>query len=423
MSRKTKFIFPALAALALGLFPGQHLMTAGPAEASVLVNVAQAAAPAAADSARGQLTSPESQGTTGIQRDVRQTVTAAEAFAMLNKAVENGQTEAMLGLASLYEQGLGVSRDHTKAFEWYQKAAEAGLAAGYYQVGMAYESGKGVTASRDEAIKAYTKAAELKVPEAPYKLAAMSMAGAPPKPDDKKALEYLKNGGLAGPKAMEVLGNFYENGVGLAPNFTEAFNWYKKAADSGLPEAIFRLGTCYETGLGTKANPQEAIKNFQKAADLKMAPAAYKLAAVYLAGHLTPVDHKKAIDYMNMAVNNGHAPAANELGVVYLQGMLGQQVDTDKALDMFIKSADLGNPEAMKNIAVMFKNGMGRKPDPTKALKWYLIAQKAGYQAEGVEDLIAEIKKNMKDDQISSATAEADKWTADFAAKNQPKVQ
>jgi len=416
MSKKIRFILPALAVLALGLFSGLHPLSTASAEASAVNLAAQAAAPGAG-SARGQLTSTEAQGSTGIQSDVRQTMTAKEAFDMLSKAVENGQTEAMLGLAALYEQGLGVGRDHTKAFEWYKKAAEAGLPAGYYQMGMAYESGKGVTANRDEAVKAFTKAAELKVPEAPYKLAALALAGVPPKPDDKAALQYLKSGGLAGPKAMETLGNFYENGVGLAPNFTEAFNWYKKAADSGLPEAIFRVGTCYETGLGVTANAKEAISYFQKAADLKMAPAAYKLAAIHLGGQLIPADQKKAVDYMHQAVTNGHAPAANELGVVYLQGLIGQPVDTDKALDMFLKSADLGNPEAMKNIAVMFKNGMGRKPDPSKALKWYLIAQKAGYQAEGVGELIDEIKKNMKPDQIAKATAEADKWITDYQAK------
>jgi len=182
---------------------------------------------------------------------------------------------------------------------------------------------------------------------------------------------------------------------------------------------MFRLGTCYELGLGVPVDGRQAVVSFEKAAKKKMASASYKLAGLYMAGVLVKGDPSKAMEYMHSAANDGHAAAANEMGVIYLQGLLEQPVDTDKALEMFIKSADMGDTEAMKNIAVIYRSGLGRKADAGKALQWYIIAQKAGYQAEGTQILIDDLKKTMKADQIKNSEDEAEKWITAFTAKNQ----
>jgi TPR repeat protein len=259
----------------------------------------------------------------------------------------------------------------------------------------------------------------LKVPEASYKLASLAMAGAPVQADSPKALEYLAGTGVSGPKALVALGNLYENGVGLAPNYTQAFNWYKTAAEGDLPEAIFRVGTCYEIGLGTPADPKAALAAFEKLAGQKMAAASYKLAGLYIAGELVPVDHPKALGYMHEAADNGHSGSANEMGVIYLKGVLGQTVDMDKALEMFVKAADLGNNEAMQNIAVRYNSGLGRPADPVKALQWYLIAQMAGFQFDSIGEVVAELKKKMKPDQVKKSEEEAEKWVAGFNARKE----
>jgi len=389
----------------------------GQALASPLTFTAQAAATEESQKfASGQLTAPGQPAEPGLTEGQR-TISAQQAVTMLSKAAEGGDAEAMMGLASFYEQGLGVPRDMTKALSWYEKAAGQNFPNAFYQLGLAYEAGKGVKADREQALKNFQKAAELKVAEAPYKLASLAMTSTPAKPDEKKALEYLKAGGITGAQAMETIGTFYENGVGVAPNYSTAFNWYKKAAEAGRAEALFRLGICYETGFGAAVDPQAALAAFQKASDLKMGAASYKLAAIYLGGVLIPPDSKKAVAYLQTALANGHAVAANELGVIYLQGRLDQPLDTDKALEMFLKSAELGNAEAMKNIAVMYKNGLGRKQDPAQALRWYLIAAKAGYKAEGLEGLIGEMKTALTPEQVKAQEEAADKWLAAAAAK------
>ncbi|UQZ88469.1 hypothetical protein C4J81_04315 [Deltaproteobacteria bacterium Smac51] len=221
--------------------------------------------------------------------------------------------------------------------------------------------------------------------------------------------------------AMLSLGSLYENGIGVPRNYTKAYEWYKKAADAKQAEGYYNLGVCYEIGMGVTANADEAMNNFKKAADMKLPQAFYKLSSVYLSGSLVKASNKEAISYLNKASEAGHSLAANELGVIYLNGMLDQKPDGKKALDMFVRSADLGNPEAMKNIAVIYKDGLSRDKDPVKALKWYLIAQQFGYQAADIDEIITALKKPMKDEQVKSAESEAAKWVDAFKAKNADK--
>lgn len=340
------------------------------------------------------------------------TISAKEAFDLVSKEAEKGDAAAMFSLATLYERGIGVPRNFTKAVDWHNKAAAANHPPSIYQLGLAYEIGKGVTANRDTAMKNFRRAAELKVPEAHYKLASIAMAGPAPKADDKKALEHLKNAGVTDGKALEAIGNLYENGIGLALNYTEALKWYKKAADSGLVDAMYRIGNCYETGIGTSVNPKEALATYQKAVENKSGAAAYKLAVMYMAGSLVPADQAAALKYMHVAVEYGYSDAANELGVIYLQGLLGLEVNSEQALQMFHKSAELGNAEAMKNMAVVYRNGNGGSlaSDPAKALTWYLIAQQSGYQPENIKQIIAELTQELKPKQLSASAAEAEQW-------------
>ena len=349
-------------------------------------------------------------------------LTPQQAVEFFTKQAEEGQAQAMLNLGNFYENGVGVPRNFSTSLEWYLKAGEAGQAEGYQQAGLSYELGRGVAADRATAVKYLELAAEKKIPAAAYQLAALSLAGPQKEADSAQALKYLKDLGLTEPKAMETLGALYENGQGVPQNFSKAFGWYKKAAEGGLPDGYFRLGQCYELGLGVAVSYPEAAANFQKAADLKIGAADYRLAALSMSGFLGQPDINKILDHLNKSVGNGYSDAANELGVIYLEGRFGQPMDQDKAMDFFLKGSELGNPTAMKNVAVMYRNGIGRKVDQPQALKWYLIAGSAGYQHEGFGQVIEDVKKDLKPDELKKTEEEAQKWIDDFTAKNNPEA-
>ncbi len=217
--------------------------------------------------------------------------------------------------------------------------------------------------------------------------------------------------------AMLSLGSLYENGIGVPRNYTKALDWYKKAAEAKQAEGYYNLGVCYEVGMGVAANPDEALASFKKAAEMELPQAFYKLASVYIAGDLVKADNAEAMNYLDKASKAGHSMAANEMGVIYLNGMLEQKPDGKKALEMFTRSAELGNMEAMKNIAVMYKDGLSRDKEPASALKWYLIAQDFGYQAADISQIIEALKKSLKEKEIKTAEDDAKKWTEDVKAE------
>lgn len=58
-------------------------------------------------------------------------------------------------------------------------------------------------------------------------------------------------------EAQTNVGEIYERGMGIAPDYEAAAQWYQKAADKNYARALFNLGTMYEQGLGV---PQDGLK-------------------------------------------------------------------------------------------------------------------------------------------------------------------
>jgi TPR repeat protein len=59
------------------------------------------------------------------------------------EAAAAGNTDAMINLGRLYEQGLGVAQDYGKALEWFRKALEAGNSDAMINLTRLYEQGQG----------------------------------------------------------------------------------------------------------------------------------------------------------------------------------------------------------------------------------------------------------------------------------------
>ena len=66
-----------------------------------------------------------------------------KAIELYKKAGNQGNVKAQLHLGDVYSKGLGVDKDEKEALEWYRKAAEAGNADGQYNLGTCYYYGIG----------------------------------------------------------------------------------------------------------------------------------------------------------------------------------------------------------------------------------------------------------------------------------------
>lgn len=80
-------------------------------------------------------------------------------FAEMKRKAESGDAKAQLGLARMYYNGDGITKDDAKAVEWYQKAAEQGNNFAQYKLGEMYDKGEGVARDDARAVEWWQKAA------------------------------------------------------------------------------------------------------------------------------------------------------------------------------------------------------------------------------------------------------------------------
>ncbi len=153
---------------------------------------------------------------------------------------------------------------------WYQQAAAPTgpgatsllgrdrLASAQYNLGLMYAEGRHVAPNIKEAVVWFRQAAEKDLPEAQYDLA-------------------------------EIL---VEGDLGIVRNLDEAVRWYRRLASQNfrwpdlhplVTKAQFVLGELYEQGLGVPQDDQQAAAWFESAAERGHGHAQLRLATMYLA--------------------------------------------------------------------------------------------------------------------------------------------
>lgn len=217
--------------------------------------------------------------------------------------------------------------------------------------------------------------------------------------------------------SMVALGSMYEQGVGVRRNFAKALEWYEKAAAAGNAEAHFRAGICYEVAMGNTGDMAKAVAHFTKAGELSYPGALLKLYAMYHEGYGVAQDDAKAFAWLGKAAQAGIPNALSAMGLIHLRGLLGQQKNDEKAFDFFVRAAAAGSLDGICNLALIFKDGVGRKKDTAAALKWMLVATKGGYQGQDAEPLVKELKEALSDAAVKTAEKEADEWLEAFKRK------
>ncbi len=191
------------------------------------------------------------------------------------------------------------------------------------------------------------------------------------------AARLFQNASRGDAEAQTQMGYKYEHGIGFSQNYSEALNWYQKAADQGNPEAEFYVGHMYDKGLGIAQSDLEALKWYKKAAEQGEAEAEFNLGAMFQKGQGTPIDFSQAVMWYQKAADHGMAQAQNQLGLRYKQGE-GVSQDYSKAVELFKRAADQGLPEGQANLAIAYDKGYGVAQDYQEALKWYRKAADQG---------------------------------------------
>ncbi len=245
---------------------------------------------------------------------------------------DHGEAEYYVGYYKM--EGIGTERDVFTAREWFIRSAENGVPAGQYMVGYFYVEGIACEVDEQAAFKWFLKAAEgrypdavkfvamcyetgnyvEKNPEAARKWKAVLDGNSPiPSFEEEQKSESPENGAV--PENTEDGEALYRTARKCLANknYTDAAEYYKKAAELGHARAQCSYGKCLYLGTGVEKDTGEAFKWFTAAAEQNLDIAQYNLGVMYLKGVFVAKSRTQAAKYFGMAAENGHAEAAKIL--------------------------------------------------------------------------------------------------------------
>ncbi len=173
---------------------------------------------------------------------------------------KQGNSNAQYDVASMYQNGRGVSPDLGKATKWYKKSA-------------AQDNVKAVNRLRlmeanEERFKKVLAQAEKGNSDSQYKLGKMYSEGIGVSIDNAKAAKAFESAASQGhAKAEYNLGLCYYEGTGVKRNRATAYKWFKAAAEQNDPAAQYYLGKMFATGSGVGQNYATSLEWLTKSVD------------------------------------------------------------------------------------------------------------------------------------------------------------
>ncbi|GAB7354052.1 hypothetical protein MBLNU459_g4632t1 [Dothideomycetes sp. NU459] len=164
-----------------------------------------------------------------------------------------------LGLLHITGYGEDIFKDEAYAAQLLTQSAELGHPDANFLMGQAYENGT-LSCPRDAALSVhfYNGAAMRGMPEAQMALCAWYMVGAEPilEKDEAEAYEWAKKAADSGyVKAEYAVGYFTEMGIGCRRDALEANMWYVRAAEQGNETASQRLAIIRAAASGDAGIP------------------------------------------------------------------------------------------------------------------------------------------------------------------------
>jgi TPR repeat protein len=176
--------------------------------------------------------------------------------------------------------------------------------------------------------------------------------------------------------AMTLLGELYNQGLGVRQDPKEAARWYRLAADRGDAHAMASLGLMSADGRGLGKDPAAARAWFEKAAGLREPTAAYNLALLLLASG-TDADIARAAGLLRVAAEAEIGDAQHDLGVLYARGK-GVAQNAEEAAKLYLRAAKNGSIAGEVELAIALFNGEGITKNEAQAARLFRRAASRG---------------------------------------------
>lgn len=325
----------------------------------------------------------------GVTKDLK------KAKDLYNQSAVQGDPVAQYNLGVLYQNGFGVPVDYVEAIEWYEKAADQGYELAITALELCY-----ALQTPEDRIKYCQKLAQKGDVDAMFELAELYDLLLDNMP---LAIEWYKKAAEKGHlQAQLECGDYYQ----YEENYNEAIKWYKMAEMQGSLEAISALESLKDEyiALGKIAfdakNYTEAFVYYKNAADMGNAYAQSWMGYFYRYGIGTKTNFTKAIEYFEKAANQGDSYSSRNLAENYEYGFgisvedapYGEAINFDKAFYWYKKAAEQGDVMSQVWLGSLYSityHFFGIKKNIPEAKKWYEKASAQGdsYAKERLTEL------------------------------------
>lgn len=217
-----------------------------------------------------------------------------------------------------------------------------------------------------------------------YRIGKMYCYGLSTEQDHEKAFDwFLKSANKDNKFAQYSLANLYYYGNGVEKDWSQAFLWYKKSSAHGQPYASYSVAQMYSKGEYVCQSEEtsqryykDALLGFLKLESKDQADdnLYYKLGTMFKKGLGTDINMDKAIDYFKRSAELGNKNAKRLLALEYISGEHLEQ-DIEKGLNMLTECADSGDTFACYKLGKIYLQGEIIPKNPDKVEKYLLLSE------------------------------------------------
>jgi TPR repeat protein len=169
--------------------------------------------------------------------------------------------------------------------------------------------------------------------------------------------------------------------------YTEAVDWYERAAELGNLEAKRSLALMYATGHGVDKDPERADKLYRSmmpklraAAENGDVAAMRTMAYMLENGHGIPKRPGTAVSWYVQAAKLGDVSSMRTLSTIYDLGVYVPR-DIKRSIHWLTQAAEQGHASSMYELAQRYETGNGVEKDSNRAVQWYQTAASFGERA------------------------------------------
>lgn len=323
--------------------------------------------------------------------------------------------DCMNAFALCLYNGHGVSKDVNRAYEYFQKSADKGHKESQYYCGIINMTGDGRPSDIQKAANYLKLSADQDYGNACFFYAYLLMGGTEAESNansksesetssdrfdrtGKEAFKYLDKGSELGNSACQcAYGIALFQGENIQTDKKKGIDLIKKSCDQGYARALNFYGQLLTKGVtvfekskeGNNSDNFEAsfpvclVEKNEKLAAEKFAESAsqfdpegcYLFGKALLNGNGVQKNAKRALIFIKRSAQIGFPEAVCDLATFFEKG-IEVEVDIQKAAALYKKAADLGSQGAAVHYAQLCMDGKGVKKNVEEAAKYFKLAMR-----------------------------------------------